>query len=302
MVKKILPLLLVILCFYFFRSSFSSVRVLSDRSDSFSVVFTGDVMLGRSVNTQMHKRQDFHWPFRKISTILKDADIAVINLESPFNRNCPLTDTGMSFCASPSAVDGLVYSGVDIANLANNHIGNQGRAGFEFTKSLLSSRNITPIGLGTHHTVEIHGVKLAFLGFSDIGPVYGGVSSATPENIKSQISLAKSQSDIVLTTFHWGNEYSRHSKRQENLAHLAIDSGADVVVGHHPHWIQAIEVYKDKPIYYSLGNLVFDQMWSDPTRRGLILRLNFSGKVLQSHETFPIKIFNYGQPAIVENQ
>ncbi len=110
--------------------------------------------------------------------------------------------------------------------------------------------------------------------------------------------MAKSQADLVFASFHWGNEYSRHSKRQEVLAHLAIDSGADVVVGHHPHWIQEVEEYRGKPIYYSLGNLVFDQMWSDPTRKGLILKLTFSGSKLQSRELIPIKIFNYGQPVI----
>lgn len=256
-------------------------------------------MLGRSVNTQMQKRKDFLWPFRKISTVLKGADLTIINLESPFNKSCPLTDSGMVFCAHPSSIDGLVYAGVDMANLANNHIGNQGKSGFEFTKSLLTSKNISPLGLGVPLFFEVKGVKLAFLGFSDITPVWNGVSSATPENIKSQISNAKMHADLVFATFHWGNEYSRHSKRQEVLAHLAIDSGADVIVGHHPHWTQEFEQYHGKPIFYSLGNLVFDQMWSRETREGQILKLIFSENNLQSHELIPVKIYNYGQPAIV---
>ncbi|EKD53151.1 MAG: hypothetical protein ACD_61C00138G0004, partial [uncultured bacterium] len=80
-------------------------------------------------------------------------------------------------------------------------------------------------------------------------------------------------------------------------ARLAIDSGADVVIGHHPHWVQEIETYKGKPVYYSLGNLVFDQMWSEETEKGILVRLTFSGKALVAQEELPVKIFDYGQPA-----
>ena len=102
---------------------------------------------------------------------------------------------------------------------------------------------------------------------------------------------------MVIATFHWGNEYSHRSLHQVELAHLAVDSGADVVIGHHPHWVQEVETYLGKPIYYSLGNLVFDQMWSEETRTGLVVKLNFSGSTLISQEQIPIKIFDYGQPA-----
>ena len=137
------------------------------------------------------------------------------------------------------------------------------------------------------------------MGFTDIASGSLEISTATPENIKTQISTATSSADLVIVTFHWGNEYSLRSLHQQELAHFAIDSGADVVIGHHPHWVQEYEVYKNKPIYYSLGNLVFDQMWSEKTRKGLVVRLTFSGNQLVNKEEIPTKIFDYGQPNLV---
>ena len=89
------------------------------------------------------------------------------------------------------------------------------------------------------------------------------------------------------------------SLRQKTLAHLAIDSGADAVIGHHPHWVQENEDYNGKPIYYSLGNLIFDQMWSEETKKGLMVQLTYQGKNLLKQEKFPIKIQDYGLPYII---
>ena len=82
---------------------------------------------------------------------------------------------------------------------------------------------------------------------------------------------------------------------------MAIDLGADAVIGHHPHWVQEKEIYKSKPIYYSLGNLVFDQMWSEETKKGLMVKLTYQNDKLINQEEIPVKIFDYGSPAIVYN-
>ncbi len=279
----------------------SIIRNLKSDSSSFTLLFAGDVMLGRSVNTRMVKYSDYSWPFRKISDLMSKADLTMVNLESPFRSGCKPTDTGMVFCADPISVEGLITAGVDVANLANNHIDNQGVVGVDETIKILNENHILPIGVSKNlssKVFEIKNTKIAFLGFDDVQPVSSEVISATPENIKSYISEAKKTADLVVTTFHWGNEYSRHGSRQENLARLAIDSGADLVIGHHPHWVQAFEEYKGKPIYYSLGNLVFDQMWSEETRKGLIVQFTYSGTNLHSREEFPVKIFDYGQPSL----
>jgi len=263
-------------------------------SSNISIIFTGDVMLGRSVNTIIQKFQDPIWPFKNIATLLSEADITVINLESPFIDGCQPTDTGMIFCADPTSVKGLVHSGVDFASLANNHSGNYGQKGIEETISVLKTNTITPL---VHQKTVFNKVKntnIALLAFSDLPELDEKIMS-------SQIIEAKGSADLVITTFHWGWEYQNTpNTRQKYLAHLAIDSGADIVVGHHPHWIQTEEIYFGKPIYYSLGNLVFDQMWSEETRLGQILRVTFENKNISKKEIFPIKIFDYGQPALIK--
>lgn len=278
----------------------------SNTNQAYTLLFGGDVMLGRSVNTRILKHSDYSWPFRKISSLLSEADLTIVNLESPFRTGCLPTDSGMVFCANPQSIDGLVTAGVDIVNLANNHINNQGPEGIAETIDILNKNNISYVGVDprvdSQKTIfTIKNTKIIFLGFTDIGSGSKDISTATPENIRLQISTATESADLVIATFHWGNEYSKRSLRQVGLAHLAIDSGADVVIGHHPHWVQEVEEYHGKPIYYSLGNLVFDQMWSEETRKGLLVRLNFSGKDLTKQEQIPIKIFDYGQPSILPN-
>ena len=277
---------------YFLITGVSSVSP----SDPITILFGGDVMLGRSVDTRIAKNHDPAWPFKNISGILSDADLTFVNLESPFGSECNSTDTGMVFCANPASVKGLVDSGVDLVGLANNHIDKQGKNGFDLTVSILNQNGIAPVGLGQPVFKSVKNSKIAFLAFNDIPPNFSEVSMASPNNISGQIAIARSSADIVIASFHWGNEYSHRSLHQEELAHMAIDSGADVVIGHHPHWVQEIETYKGKPVYYSLGNLVFDQMWSEETRNGLVVKLTFSGNTLVSQEQVPIKIVDYGQP------
>lgn len=261
-------------------------------SSSLTIVFTGDVMLGRSVNTRIQKYADFAWPFKNIAQVLSSADLTIINLESPFVTGCRPTDVGMIFCADPKNVAGLKLAGVDFASLANNHIHDQDQKGLDETISILTENGITPIGLGKPEFNTVKNTKIALLSFSDLPQMNNA-------NVVKQISEASKSADLVITTFHWGAEYQRNpTTRQVFLARLAIDSGADIVIGHHPHWTQTEEVYQGKPIYYSLGNLVFDQMWSEETRLGQILRVTYQDKQLVKKELIPTKIFDYGQPTM----
>ena len=265
---------------------------MQNQEDTFSIVFTGDVMLGRSVNTRIKKYADPTWPFKNIKSILSDADLTIINLESPFVSDCPPTDTGMIFCADPQNIFGLVYAGIDYASLANNHIENFGQKGIDETVSVLENNGIIPTGLGKPVFNTVKNINYAILSFTDLPQMDEN------EMIK-QISESTNSADLIITTFHWGYEYQKDpNSRQVLLAHLAIDSGADIVVGHHPHWTQTEEIYLGKPIYYSLGNLVFDQMWSEETRLGNILRVTFQDDLLIKKELIPIKIFDFGQPAL----
>lgn len=255
-----------------------------------TIIFTGDVMLGRSVNTRILKLKDPTWPFQKIARILTDADLTIINLESPFIENCQPTDKGMIFCSNPKNITGLVFAGVDVATLANNHFKDQGQKGIDETINLLKTNNIIPVINGKAEFFTLKNTNIAILAFSDLPQIEDKL-------VKKEIENATKSANLVIATFHWGTEYQRKpTLRQTFLAHLAVDSGADLVIGHHPHWVQTNEIYKGVPIYYSLGNLIFDQMWSEETRLGEILKFTFEDSILTKKEIFPVKIFDFGQP------
>lgn len=264
--------------------------LFAGKNTTFSLIFTGDVMLGRSVNTRIKKYADPSWPFRHIAPLLRSSDLTLVNLESPFVAGCRPTDTGMIFCSDPANVAGLVFAGVDYASLANNHTQNYGHDGLLQTAEVLRQNKIVPLLGGSPEFVKIKDTSLALLAFSDLPQIDDLL-------VSSAISQASQSADLVIVTFHWGYEYQKQpNRRQISLAHLAIDSGADLVVGHHPHWVQTEELYQGKPIYYSLGNLVFDQMWSAETRQGQILRLTYQKELLLQKETLPVMIYDYGQP------
>ncbi|MBP7859730.1 CapA family protein [Patescibacteria group bacterium] len=268
-----------------------------------TLLFGGDVMLGRYVNVLSNSKKDYTWMFKNSAEFLKNADLTVVNLESPFVKNCPLTSTGMKFCANDKSVEGLKFAGIDVVGIANNHILNYGTEGFENTKKVLSSNEIEYTGDGSILYKTLKRVKFSFIAFNDVGNV-GSEIFGVGENAEKMTKLikeAKEKSDIVIVSFHFGQEYiATASDRQKYLSYLAIDTGADVIIGHHPHWMQNVELYKDKPIFYSLGNLVFDQMWSENTRLGMLAKLTFKGNKYSNYELFYTKIFDYGRVVLLD--
>jgi poly-gamma-glutamate synthesis protein (capsule biosynthesis protein) len=268
-----------------------------------SVIATGDVIPARSVNYQINQRKDFTWPYLKTVEVLKSADITFINLETPLIKNCPLTQEGMSFCGDSRNIEGLVYAGVDVASLANNHAGNKGKAGVEETIKGLEKVGIKSTGANNNPAiVEVRGIKFAFLGYNDIEktPV---VTSADEGKMEKEINEARRKADVVVVQFHWGTEYQTEvEERQKQLGHLAIDLGADLVIGNHPHWIKPVEKYKGKFITYAHGNFVFDQEWSQKTKEGVVGKYIFIGKKLVDIEYLPVEIKDYGQPYFLEGE
>ncbi len=189
-----------------------------------------------------------------------------------------------------------------MASLANNHAGNYGVDGVQETVNLLNKNNILVTGVDGPAIKEVKGLKFAFLGYNDITKFQPGISNAEEEKIKIEIAEARKQADVVIITFHWGVEYrDQPDDRQKYLGHLAIDAGADLVIGNHPHWIQPIEIYKDKLITYAHGNFVFDQEWSLKTKQGVVGKYTFYDNQLVDVEFLPIQIMNYGQPYFIEN-
>ena len=140
-------------------------------------------------------------------------------------------------------------------------------------------------------------MKFAFLGYNDIGYNQDGISWPDEEKIRLDIIEAKKIADVIIVTYHWGVEYrSQPDERQRYLGHFTIDSGADLVIGNHPHWIQPIEIYKGKLITYAHGNFVFDQEWSLKTKQGVVGKYIFYDSQLIDVEFMPLQIENYGQP------
>ena len=257
---------------------------------------TGDVMPARKVNIQATKLKNFKWPYEKTADVLSDADITFINLETPLIKDCPQIEGGFTFCGSEENVDGLVFAGVDIANLANNHAGNFGLSGINYTTELLNRNGILVTGRFSPVYKDVRGLKFAFLGYNDIG-LQEGVAAASETKIASDILEARKEADVVVVAFHWGVEYqSQPDDRQKYLGHFAIDRGADLIIGNHPHWIQPIEKYRDKIIAYAHGNFIFDQEWSLKTKQGVVGKYTFYDNQLIDVEFLPVLIVNYGQP------
>lgn len=268
------------------------------------LLVTGDVQLGRSLTTKMRALDDFNYPFRATAEFLRQADLTLINLESPFGQDCPSTDTGMVFCADYRSVKGLLEAGIDLASLANNHALNQDEAGLAYTQSLLTENFITPLGLREPVIREINGVKLGFLAYNGVSPQSELVAWAHPDVIASEIKRYRGQVDFLIVFFHWGREYTATPaagggapEPPSRLAHLAIDAGADLVLGAHPHVVQNKEEYRGKLIVYSLGNFVFDQSWSQETQEGEVGEFFIAKSGLVKANFLPLKIINY-QPVL----
>lgn len=269
------------------------LRDIADLDPKVRLVVGGDVMLGRSVNTGMVRRGGWVWPFEEVAEYMREADVALVNLEAPFGDVCPLTDTGMIFCADKRAVEGLVFAGIDGVSLENNHGLNQGVEGKQMSEEWLEENGVWAVVGGEVEVIKSKGLLIGVVAFDDVS------SRIDEDAMVRMINLAEVRSDVVVVQVHWGWEYrSKPNGRQVRLGRMMVDAGADVVVGHHPHWVQTVEEYNDGLIIYSLGNLVFDQMWSEETRKGWLGELILSKDGVERYEMKTVKIYDYGQPRL----
>ena len=261
------------------------------------IILTGDVMFGRAVAYNMHRKNDFTYPLAKVGARLKQADLAMVNLEAPIFAGCPLNTEGMLLCADAQAFSALNFAGIDIVQLANNHALDYGPQALDYTKKWALAQEIDSIGLGQAAIKQVRATKFGFLAYSQFAAQKGLISPASPELITQDLRELKNEAEVAIVGFHWGQEYQSHPTAvQISLAHAAIDAGADVVFGHHPHWVQGIEIYQGKPIFYSLGNFVFDQMESKQTREGIAVQLDYWKNNLIEARVLPIYMEDFAQP------
>ena len=247
-------------------------------------------MLGRSVMTKSLKIKNPNYPFMNVSEVLKDADIVFSNLESPIIDDCPYSDSGFKFCSDPKMIEGLKYAGVDVVNLANNHTLDYGKEGLDKTKKYLDINGVKWVGDGNLVVVEKNKTKFGFLGFNFL--------NSKPQNKDFDlIRNSRRKVDILIIGVHWGEEYAKKANLyQRLLARQLSEAGADYIVGHHPHWIQDTEIIGSTKVYYSLGNFVFDQMWSEETKKGISVNLIFKGKKLEKENLLKSYMGNFAQP------
>jgi poly-gamma-glutamate capsule biosynthesis protein CapA/YwtB (metallophosphatase superfamily) len=291
-------------------------KALAASQQTLDLVAVGDIMLGRGVLNQMTARNDFRFPYRAIKSELDAGDVRVGNLE------CMVTDlvqppsdpATFTFICPSKGFDGLTYAGFDIVTLANNHSNGEGQAVFNDMRNSLTRQGIKHCGGGdnlaqatTPAIIEAKGTRLAILSYDNImpqGPFAAegswGLAPIDVTRLPGDIAAARKQADLVIPYFHWGIEYTNDpTTYQQNVARAAIDAGADMVLGNHPHWTQGIERYKGKLIIYSMGNFVFDQDWSIPTMEGMLLHLYWRGGTLASVRFVPTKDVSRCQPKVM---
>jgi poly-gamma-glutamate synthesis protein (capsule biosynthesis protein) len=290
--------------------------------DEWSMVAVGDIGLGRSVYTQMKAAGDMAKPYRYFADTLRSADLAVANLECAVSdAKAVITNTGMTFVAPFEAAAGLKDSGIDAVSLANNHAFNGGADGYRDTLAEIKRLGLTAFGGGlntteahTERIITVKGIKVALLGYSSItgstaatadspGMAYlsmapwGRYTPSESDQMAADIAAARTRADVVIPYFHWGTEYTHQANDdQRAVAHRAIEAGADLVLGAHPHWVQGVEWYQGKLITYSLGNFVFDQAWAVETTQGTALKLKFRGRSVTAAELVPYEIVGNLQP------
>lgn len=259
------------------------------------LIFTGDLLpadrqntLGIGIGTKIENK-GLLWS-EEIKAILFQSDFSIINLEGPIIKDQTKLDK-KSFAGNSDLLHYLTGSGVTHAHIANNHILEHEQSAFKETISLLADSSIQPIGVSNNEHPEIvafrhNEIKIAIAGYNSVHDIpnpdcYAELNKLNIINTLSQQDMI--DADIRVLVFHWGNEYIHiPSWEQMELGKMAIDHGAHLVVGHHPHVIQPIEEYKNGLICYSLGNFLFDMLWNKSVRTGAILEIDVSNSGIKN--------------------
>lgn len=286
------------------------------REETVKIILVGDIMLSRGVARSVAKNYAGDWSkFLRGAEFLRSADIAFGNLEGPVSTRGADGGGKFSFRMEPVALEALALAGVDVVSGANNHIGDFGRVAFEDTLAHAREFGVRVAGAGlsraeaeTPRTFGLKGEKIGFLAFSDVGPKWleasrgrSGILLTGSPDFEKIIRKAAGAVDVLIVGFHWGEEYKeRVGGRQRELARLAVDAGAALVVGHHPHLPQEVELYRNAPIFYSLGNFIFDQNFSKETMRGEVAEVILKRGRVHAWRTQKVVLDKTFRPSLVE--
>lgn len=271
-----------------------------------SVAATGDLMMGSWI-IDLVDEKGFDYPFDSTRSIFRHSDISIANLEAPFtDKGSRFEDKTFTFKVPPDFVRGIDNAGINVVNLANNHIVDYGCKGLSSTIDVLEDFDVAYCGAGANDTLacratflEKEGIRFAFLGFSFTYPLdfwaesdRCGTCHPTEAQMRELIYDCEERADIVVVSFHWGQEKRSTPKSyQIFFARRAIDFGADLVLGHHPHVLQGVEIYRNRLIAYSLGNYIFGS-FSYTSRTSMILRVFVDKLGLVYARIYPINVYN----------
>lgn len=289
--------------------SLSAVLLLSTsfaaHAGKITLSAVGDIMLAGS-GAATFARAGFQYPFAATSHELRRADISIGNLEAPLaTGGDEFTDKKFRFKVNPKAAGALKKAGFSVLTLANNHIMDFGSRGLRETLESLDRHAVSYAGAGEDieaarrpALLERNGKKVAFLSYSLTQPVefFAGVDRAGtapgyPRFFREDIRKARSFADYVVVSFHWGEERAVHPKTyQTEAARRAVDAGADLVIGHHPHVLQGVERYRGGLILYSLGNFAFGSL-SRHADTSVMARVVLDGGVREV-ELIPLNVRN----------
>jgi capsule synthesis protein PGA_cap len=245
---------------------------------------------------------------------VKSADIALANLESPVDDQFLYHAKGTVFSGDPKLLAGIAKAGFDVLSLANNHIRDAGTDGIMDTVKALRAQGIASTGAGKGFAnarkpaiLETHGVTVAIFGCDAIAHSYWTSGAAIGSrrcdrtSLVTDIKKAQQSADVVIVFPHWGIEYrAEPSAGQRRMAKAWAKAGADVIIGNHAHWAAGMEAIGDVPVWYALGNLVFDQTWSTETMEGITLELTFEGETLRQARIRPHLILDKAQPNFMD--
>ncbi len=261
----------------------SQTVIKTSDSGELKFLFFGDLMLDRHVGDQI-KANGLDYLFAPLikssSSFFGGYDLVSANLEGALTDGGThyLPSNAYDFAFNPKLISDLKKYNFNYFSLANNHFSDQGTKGVLETRKNLSDLNFNFSGspdavvdADSLSTMELDGQKITLIGLS---MVYHDFDL---EAAKQLIANNRASSSLIIVNIHWGNEYQHQfNTHQQNIAHELIDSGADLIIGHHPHVVQGMEVYKNKAIFYSLGNFVFDQYFSSDTQESLAIGLAIS--------------------------
>jgi poly-gamma-glutamate capsule biosynthesis protein CapA/YwtB (metallophosphatase superfamily) len=287
----------------------TEAREKPDSNGIQTIVGVGDIMLSGSAKPLLRKK-GYDYPFGDIelSKLIRNADLAFANLE------CPVTKKGKAFKdkkyvfrADPASMKAVRRAGFDMLSLANNHIMDYGAIGLSSTLNYCLKSGLACSGAGmdiakarTISIIKKNGITYGLLSYS---MTYPGEFWATSENagtafgeklaVIEDVVYAKKEADVVIVSFHWGAELAGTPKGyQIKMAHTAIDCGADIVFGHHPHVPQPVEIYKGKPVFYSLGNYAFGS-YSRKTPMSFAAGIDLDKDRICSVRLYPVIVDNY---------